>query len=82
MSRRDRQRGGPEETPPDPASHPPPPHGSYGLPGPRWARRGLLRATKEGAKSQTQLRWVSQAQGGTPSRELSPGGDVLEHGFF
>jgi len=29
MSRRDRPRGGPEEAPPDPASHPPPPHGPY-----------------------------------------------------
>ena len=36
MSRRDRPRGGPEEAPLNPASHPPPPHGPYGLPGQRW----------------------------------------------
>ena len=36
MSRGDRSRDGPEGAPPDPASHPPLPHGPYGLPGQGW----------------------------------------------
>ena len=35
---------------------------------------GLLRATKEGGKSRTQLRWVSQARGVGGASEAPVGG--------
>ena len=63
MGRRDQPRGGPEEAPLNPASHP-------RAAAPRALRApwtemapdpGLLRATKGVGESQTQLRWVSRA---------------------
>ena len=72
MSRGDRSRGGPEEAPPDP--HTRPRFAPAAAPRtPRAPRTemapdpGLLRATKEGGKPQTQLRWVSRVQGGLQS---------------
>ena len=80
MSRGDRSRGGPEEAPPDPAAHPPPPHGPYGLLGQGWRQTlrpdpGPLRVAREGGKPQTQPRWVSRVQG-------SPGRDGARRGAF
>ena len=73
MSRGDRSRGGPEEAPPDP--HTRPRFAPAAAPRtPRAPRTemapdpGLLRATKEGGKPQTQLRWVSRVQLGGGSR--------------
>ena len=85
MSRGDRSRGGPEEAPPDP--HTRPRFAPAAAPRtPRAPRTemapdpGLLRATKEGGKPQTQLRWVSRVQRGVLKGDQG-GGQVASLGF-